>query len=45
MNFEQIIKNNEAWVAEKLALDPIFLKIFQKDKHRIRFILVAVIVV
>lgn len=22
MNFEQIIKNNEAWVAEKLALDP-----------------------
>lgn len=22
MNFEQIIKNNEAWIAEKLALDP-----------------------
>lgn len=32
MNFEQIIKNNEAWVAEKLALDPNYFKNLSKGQ-------------
>jgi carbonic anhydrase len=32
MNFEQIIKNNEAWVAEKLALDPHFFENLSKGQ-------------
>jgi carbonic anhydrase len=32
MNFEQIIKNNEAWVAEKLALDPNYFENLSKGQ-------------